>query len=39
MEGEVASADIRSTGAIAFDSKGTHSTLADVVQTPEGVVA
>jgi hypothetical protein len=37
--GEVASADIRSSGAIAFDTKGTHSTLAHVVQTPQGVVA
>lgn len=39
IEGEVASADIRSSGAIVFDSKGTHSTLAHVVQTPEGVAA
>ncbi|HEY0846360.1 MAG TPA: DUF1326 domain-containing protein [Noviherbaspirillum sp.] len=39
IEGEVASADIRSSGAIAIDSKGTHSTLAHVVQTPEGVAA
>lgn len=39
IEGEVASADIRSSGAIAFDSQGTHSTLAHVVQTPEGVAA
>lgn len=39
IEGEIASADIRSTGAIAIDSKGTHSTLAFVVQTPEGVAA
>jgi len=39
IEGEVASADIHSSGAIAFDSHGTHSTLAHVVQTPEGVVA
>ena len=38
-EGEVASADIRSSGAIKFDSKGSHSTLAHVVQTPEGVAA
>ncbi len=37
-EGEVASANIRSTGAIKFETKGTHSTLAHVVQTPEGVV-
>jgi len=37
--GEVASAVIRSTAGIAFDSDGTHSTLAHVVQTPEGVAA
>ena len=36
---EVASADIRSTGAIKFETKGTHSSLANVVQTPEGVAA
>ena len=36
---EVASANIRSTGAIKFDTKGTHSSLAHVVQTPEGVAA
>jgi hypothetical protein len=36
---EVASANIRSTGAINFDTKGTHSSLANVVQTPEGVAA
>lgn len=39
LEGEVASATIHSTGAIKFDTKGTHSTLAHVVQTPVGVVA
>lgn len=39
IEGEIASADIRSTGAIAFDTSMSHSTLAHVVQTPEGVVA
>ncbi len=38
-EGEVASADIRSTGAIAFETRGSHSTLAHVVQTPQGVAA
>jgi hypothetical protein len=38
-EGEVASANIHSTGAIRFDTRGTHSTLADVVQTPHGVEA
>jgi len=36
---EVASANIRSTGAIKFDTSGTHSSLANVVQTPEGVAA
>jgi hypothetical protein len=36
---EVASADIHSNGAIKFDTKGTHSSLAHVVQTPEGVAA
>lgn len=39
IEGEVASAEIHSHGAIAFDSKESHSTLAIVVQTPEGVEA
>jgi hypothetical protein len=39
LEGEIASADIRSTGAIRFETKGTHSTLAHVVQTPQGVAA
>ncbi|MDF0578363.1 DUF1326 domain-containing protein [Bradyrhizobium yuanmingense] len=36
---EVASANIRSTGAIQFETRGTHSSLADVVQTPDGVAA
>jgi hypothetical protein len=39
IEGEVASATIHSNGAIRFDSRGSHSTLANVVQTPEGVEA
>lgn len=39
IEGEIASANIRSTGAIRFDTTGSHSTLAHVVQTPQGVVA
>jgi hypothetical protein len=39
IEGEIASADIESTGAIRFATKGTHSTLAHVVQTPQGVAA
>lgn len=37
--GEVASASIRSTGDVPFESDGSHSTLAHVVQTPEGVAA
>jgi hypothetical protein len=37
--GEVASADIRSRGAIPFETRGSHSTLAHVVQTPQGVTA
>jgi hypothetical protein len=36
---EIASANIRSTGAIKFDTKGSHSSLANVVQTPDGVAA
>jgi hypothetical protein len=36
---EVASANIRSTAAIKFETKGTHSSLANVVQTPDGVAA
>lgn len=39
IEGEIASSNIRSTGAIKFETKGTHSTLAHVVQTPQGVAA
>jgi hypothetical protein len=39
IEGEVASSDIRSTGAIRFETKQSHSTLAHVVQTPQGVAA
>jgi hypothetical protein len=39
IEGEIASANISSTGAIKFETRGTHSTLATVVQTPEGVAA
>ncbi|SDY81284.1 hypothetical protein SAMN04515617_12321 [Collimonas sp. OK242] len=38
-EGEVASANIRSNGAIKFETTGSHSTLANVVQTPDGVAA
>jgi hypothetical protein len=38
-EGEVAAANIHSSGAIKFDTRGTHSTLAHVVQTPQGVEA
>jgi hypothetical protein len=36
-EGEVASSNIRSSGAIKFETRGSHSTLAHVVQTPQGV--
>jgi hypothetical protein len=36
---EVASANIRSNGAIKFETKGSHSSLANVVQTPHGVAA
>ena len=36
---EVASANIRSTAAIKFETKGTHSSLANVIQTPDGVAA
>ena len=36
---EIASANIHSTGAIKFNTKGTHSSLANVVQTPQGVEA
>lgn len=39
LQAEVASANIHSTGAIKFDTKGTHSSLATVVQTPTGVAA
>lgn len=38
IEGEVASANIHSTGALVFDTHQSHSTLAHVVQSPEGVV-
>jgi hypothetical protein len=34
---EVASANIKSTGAIQYETQGSHSSLANVVQTPEGV--
>lgn len=39
LSAEVASADIRSSGAIKFDTKASHSSLARVVQTPKGVAA
>lgn len=40
IEGEVASAvNISSSGAIAFETQDSHSTLAHVVQTPQGVAA
>lgn len=38
-EGEVASSNIHSSGAIQFKTTGSHSTLAHVVQTPQGVEA
>jgi hypothetical protein len=38
-EAEAASANISSTGAIKFETKGSHSSLATVVQTPQGVAA
>ena len=36
---EVAAANIQSTGAIRFETKASHSSLATVVQTPRGVAA
>ena len=39
ISAEIASANIHSTGAIKFDTEGTHSSLATVVQTPKGVAA
>lgn len=39
IEGEIASSTIHSTGAIRFDTQASHSTLAHVVQTPQGVAA
>jgi hypothetical protein len=39
IEGEIASSNIASGGAIKFETHGGHSTLAHVVQTPEGVAA
>jgi hypothetical protein len=39
IEGEIGSANIKSSGAIKFETTGTHSTLAHVVQTPQGVAA
>jgi hypothetical protein len=37
-EGEIASANIDSSAAIPFATKGTHSTLAHVIQSPAGVL-
>ena len=37
--GEIASSNVHSIGAIKFDTKASHSTLAHVVQTPQGVAA
>jgi hypothetical protein len=39
IEGEVASSNIKSTGAIKFETAASHGTLAHVVQTPQGVAA
>lgn len=39
LEGEVASSDIDCSGDLAFSTRGSHSTLAHVVQTPQGVAA
>ena len=36
---EIASSNIRSMGAIKFETTGGHSSLAHVVQTPQGVAA
>jgi hypothetical protein len=36
---EVASANILSSGAIKYETRGSHSSLATVVQTPQGVAA
>lgn len=36
---EVASSNINSIGAIKFETSGAHSSLAHVVQTPQGVAA
>jgi hypothetical protein len=36
-QAEIASATIRSSGAIKFETKASHSSLATVVQTPQGV--
>ena len=38
-EAEVASANIRSDGAIKFTTQGSHSSLAHVTHTPDGVAA
>ncbi len=39
ISAEIASSNIRSTGAIKFETTGGHSSLAHVVQTPQGVAA
>lgn len=39
LHGEVASSDTSSTGAIVFETRESHSTLAHVVQTPQGLAA
>lgn len=39
ISAEIASSNIRSMGAIKFETAGGHSSLAHVVQTPQGVAA
>jgi hypothetical protein len=39
ISAEIASSNIRSRGAIKFETTGGHSSLAHVVQTPQGVAA
>lgn len=39
ISAEIASSNIRSMGAIKFQTTGGHSSLAHVVQTPQGVAA
>ena len=39
ISAEIASSNIRSMGAIKFETAGGHSSLAHVIQTPQGVAA